>query len=61
MNFVVLWLFTKVKSEGGVLWRSASEQSAKVFSAKIVFFTNSQKVFLPQKFPAIRIAIYKIH
>ena len=33
----------------GVLWHSTSEQSAKVFSVKIIFFTNS----LPRKFPAI--------
>ena len=37
----------------GVLWRSRSEQSAKVFSTKIVFFTNSRKFFL-RKFSAIR-------
>ena len=29
-----------------VLWRSKNEQSAKVFSAKIVFFTNSRKFSL---------------
>ena len=32
----------------GIHWRGKSEQSAKVFSAKIVFFTNSQK-FSPSK------------
>jgi len=32
----------------GVLWHGTSEQSAKVFSAKIIFFTNSQK-FSPSK------------
>ena len=31
-----------------VLWRGTSEQSAKVFSTKIVFFTNSRK-FSPSK------------
>ena len=31
-----------------ILWCGKSEQSAKVFSAKIVFFTNSQK-FSPSK------------
>ena len=25
----------------GILWHSKSEQSTKVFSAKIIFFTNS--------------------
>ena len=42
-NFVVLWLCAKV-----IFWCSKSEQSAKVFSAKIVFFTNSRK-FSPLK------------
>ena len=32
----------------GVLWRSESEQSAKVFSAKIIFFTKSRN-FSPSK------------
>ena len=32
----------------GVLWHSTSDQSAKVFSAKIIFFTNSRK-FSPSK------------
>ena len=35
------------------LWCCKSEQSAKVFSAKIVLFTNPQK-FSPSKFPAIQ-------
>ena len=42
-NFTILWLFTKVFSTKFGPWRSLtqqSEQSAKVFSAKIVFFTN---------------------
>ena len=43
MNFAVLWLFAKVILyeiwERGVLWCSKSEQSTKVFSAKIVFFS----------------------
>ena len=34
--------------ERGVLWRSKSEQSVKVFSTKIVFFTNSRK-YSPSK------------
>ena len=34
--------------ERGVLWHSKSAQSAKVFSAKIIFFTNLQK-FSPPK------------
>ena len=54
VNFMVLWLFTNVfsvKSEGGVLWHGTSEQSAKVFSAKIVFFTNLQKCFSLKSFP----------
>ena len=33
----------------GVLWHGTSEQSVKVFSAKIAFFTNS-----PSKVPAIQ-------
>ena len=37
----------------GVLWRCKSEQSAKVFYAKIVFLTIRES-FLPQKFPTIR-------
>ena len=32
----------------GVLWYGKSEQSAKIFSVKIVFFTNSRK-FAPSK------------
>ena len=32
----------------GVIWCSKSEKSAKVFSVKIVFFTNSRK-FSPSK------------
>ena len=32
----------------GILWHSTSDQSAKVFSAKIVIFTNSRK-FSPSK------------
>ena len=39
-----------------VLWHGKSVQSAKVFSATIVFFTNLWK-FLPRKFFAIRYAI----
>jgi len=49
---MVLWLFVKVflaKFWGvGVLWHGKSEQSAKVFSAKIIFFTNLPK-FSPSK------------
>ena len=37
----------------GVLWRCKSEQSAKVFSAKIVF-SPICKNFFPRKFPAIQ-------
>ena len=48
-NFAVLWLFAKVfPAKFGTFGAAKSEQSAKVFSAKIVFFTNSRK------FPAIR-------
>ena len=39
-----------------VLWRRKSEQSAKVFSAKIVFSPICES-FLPQKFSAIRYII----
>jgi len=51
-NFVVLWLFAKVFSTKfwgvGVLWHGKNEQSVKVFSVKIVFFTNSRR-FSPSK------------
>ena len=46
MNFEVLWVFPKAfsaKVEDVAFISSTSEQSAKVFSAKIVFSTNSQK------------------
>ena len=50
MNFEVLWVFPKAfsaKFEDVAFIGSTSEQSAKVFSAKIVFSTNLQKlVFL---------------
>ena len=36
-----------------ILGHSKSEQSVKVFSAKIVFFTNLQKNF-PQMFPTLQ-------
>ena len=39
-----------------ILWHGKSKQSEKVFSTKIVFFTNLQK-FLPRKFPAIRYTV----
>ena len=51
MNFAVLWLYTKVFSANlgcDVLWRGKSEQSVKLFSVKIVFFTNLRK-FSPLK------------
>ena len=51
MNFEFLWLFTKVFSVtfgGMVSFGGTSKQSVKIFSAKILFFANSQK------FPAIR-------
>ena len=56
-NFAVLWLFTKVffspRNLGhGVLRQGKSEQSAKVFSTKIVF-SPIRESFLPQKFPGI--------
>ena len=41
--------------ERGVLWYGKSEQSTKVFSAKIIFFTNSQK-FSPSK-----VSRYMVH
>ena len=37
----------------GVLWHGKSEQSAKVFLAKI-YFSPIRESFLPRKFPAIR-------
>ena len=43
-NFVVLWLHTKVFSAKFGVWHPLArqkEQSVKVFSTKIVFFTNS--------------------
>ena len=55
-NFAVLWLYAKFSPRNlgrDVLWRCKSEQSAQVFSAKIVF-PPIRKSFLPRKFPAIR-------
>ena len=46
VNFVVLWVYVYLGL--GVLWCSKSEQSAKVFSMKFIFFTNSRK-FSPSK------------
>ena len=46
INFTVWWLFTKVFLWNlGVwhLWHCKSKQSTKVFSVKIVVFTNSRK------------------
>ena len=51
MNCVVLWLFAKVFSTkfwGVASFGTAKASNLKVFSAKIVFFTNSQK-FSPSK------------
>ena len=51
-TFAILWLHVFARKFSprnlgvcryGVLWRGTSEQSAKVFSAKIVFLTNSRK------------------
>ena len=42
--------------ERGVLWHSKSEQSVKVFSAKIVLITS----FLSRKFPAIHNMSYVV-
>ena len=56
MNFTVLWLYAKFSPRNlgcDVLWRCKSEQSAKVFSAKIIF-PPIRESFLPRKFPAIR-------
>ena len=50
-NFTILWLFAKVFSTKFGPWRSLtqqSEQSAKVFSAKIVFFTNCNPPTTPR-------------
>ena len=63
MNFEVLWLLAKVfsaKFAGVATVGSTSEQSAKVFTTKIILFTNSQKfsslskVFHSRKFSTIR-------
>ena len=43
----------------GVLWHGQSEQSAKVFSVKIVF-SPICKSFLPQKFTTIRYTVVHI-
>ena len=52
-NFMVLWVSMKVFSaKFGVVWHSKNKQSTKIFSVKIVFFTNSQK-FSPSKVPAM--------
>ena len=55
VNFMVLWLFVKFLSTKfggrGVLWHGTSEQSAKVFSAKIVVFPHSRKFFPLASFP----------
>ena len=51
VNCVVLWLFAKVFSTkfwGVASFGTAKASNLKVFSAKIVFFTNSQK-FSPSK------------
>ena len=51
-NFAVLWRFVKSFLREicgrGILWRGRSEQSTKVFAAKVVFFTNLRK-FSPLK------------
>ena len=55
MNFVVLWLFTKVfsmKFRSVIFFGGINEQSTKVFSAKI-FFPPIHENFLPSKFPTI--------
>ena len=39
----------------GILWHNTGKRSTKVFSMKIIFFTNSRK-FSPRTFPAIRYA-----
>ena len=54
-GFVAISFLRKIWGHG-VCWRCKSKQFVKVFSAKIVFFTNSQKIF-PQKFSAIRYAL----
>ena len=53
-NFAVLWLFAKVFSAkiGGVA--PLVLQSAQVFSAKIVFFTN------PRKFSPSKVSCYAV-
>ena len=50
-NFAVLWLFANFSLQNVGAWcplACKSEQFAKVFSVKIVIFTNSQK-FSPSK------------
>ena len=44
----------------GVLWCGTNEQSAKIFSAKIIFFTNSQK-FSPLKVSHYTVFYYEVH
>ena len=48
--------FSLQNLERGILWLCKSEQSAKVFPAKIVF-SPIHESFLPRKFPAIQYGI----
>ena len=51
-NFVVLLLLFSQRNLGAWrLWRGKSEQSAKVFSPKIIFFTNLRKCSPLESFP----------
>ena len=43
--------------ERGVLWHGTSEQSAKVFSVKIIFFTNSRN-FSPSKVSRYMVSLW---
>ena len=54
-NFAVFVAFHEILGHG-ILWCGKSEQSAKVFTAKIIFFTNSRK-FSPLKVSRYMVAV----
>ena len=64
MNLEVLWLLAKVffaKFAGVVSVGSTSQQSTKVFSTKIILFTNSQKFSsLSKAFPLSKVFHYTV-
>ena len=55
-SFVTISFLHKIWGHG-ICWHCKSKQFMKVFSAKIVFFTNSQKFFSLKSFSAIRYAM----